>query len=230
MNEEFNKNGYIIYKNLIPKKYLEKAQEITLSTRERIINEKLIGKKKKYGGKVYWEGLEMASCEYDELFEMYTSDLMYDIANDLLDTDEIYLFNDQIVTKLPNDGFTFPQHCDNGYGPNPKLASEGFYKSITCCWVLDDFTENNGPVILINKETNIHETIYPKIGDIAVWEGETLHYSNENNSNLPRRVWLQIYTTKNIMDVPSDIDFSGYYNQRFIKGKTINEIKNKSIL
>lgn len=229
MKKKFDENGYVIYHNKIPNELIKIVQNITLTARYKIINQNLKGNKREYGGKIYWDGLEMASTEYPELFELYTSDLMYEIAEELLETNEIYLFNDQIVTKLPNDGFTFPLHCDNGLGPNPDLASKGYYKSITCCWVLDDFTKFNGPITLLNKKTNLEETIYPKIGDIAVWDGETQHYSNENTSNSPRRVWLQIYTNKNITIIPSNSNFSGYYKQRFIKGKTINEIKNKTI-
>jgi ectoine hydroxylase-related dioxygenase (phytanoyl-CoA dioxygenase family) len=228
MNKEFNENGYIIYKNIIPKDYLVKAQDITLYARNKIINQNLKGKQKEYGGKIYWDGLEMASTEYTELFEMYTSDFMYEIAKELLNTEEIYLFNDQIVTKLPYDGFIFEPHSDNGLGPNPKLATKGYYKSITCCWVLDDFTNNNGPIVMFNKQLQTYETILPKVGDIAVWDGETIHYSGENKSNLPRRVLLQIYTTKDITKIESNSDFSSYYGQRFIKGKTINQFKNKT--
>jgi ectoine hydroxylase-related dioxygenase (phytanoyl-CoA dioxygenase family) len=229
MVNEFNENGYVIYKNHIPMNFIEKVQNITIKARLNIVNNKLQGKSKDFGGFKHWDGLEMASMEYEELFDLYTSDLMYNIAKELLNTDDIYLFNDQIVVKLPNDGFIFNPHTDNGLGPNPELSSIGFYRSITCCWVLDDFTENNGPIVLMNKKTNEYETIYPKIGDIAVWDGETLHYSNENISDKPRRVWLQIYTTKDITNIPSMKNFKRYYGQSFIKGNTINELKNSNI-
>ena len=229
MKKEFLENGYVIYKNKLPLEYITIVQEITLDVRKKILSENLKGKSKLYGGMQHWDGLEMASMEHERLFDLYTSDLMYDIAKELLDTEEIYLFNDQIVTKLPNDGFKFNPHTDNELGPNKKLASEGFYRSITCCWVLDDFTENNGPIVLMNKKTNEYETIYPKTGDIAVWDGETLHYSNENVSDKPRRVWLQIYTTKDITNIPSIKNFKRYYGQSFIKGNTINELKNSNI-
>jgi len=225
MINDFNENGYVIYKSHVPQHLIEKVQNITIEARLNIVNNKLQGKRKDFGGLQHWDGLEMAGMYYEELFKLYTSDLMYDIAKELLDTDEIYLFNDQIVVKLPNDGFIFKPHSDNGLGPNPKLASEGFYKTITCCWVLDDFTENNGPIILLNKETQIYETIYPKTGDIVVWDGETVHYSDENKSDKPRRVWLQIYSNKDVTKVPSDKNFKRYYSQRFIKGNSINELK-----
>jgi len=225
MLTEFTKNGYVSYKNIIPIELINQVQDITLTARNYILDNNLKGKSKEYGGLKHWDGLEMAAMHYEELFKLYTSDLMYDIAKELLDTDEIYLFNDQIVVKLPNDGFIFKPHSDNGLGPNPKLASEGFYKTITCCWVLDDFTENNGPIILLNKETQVYETIYPKTGDIVVWDGETVHYSDENKSDKPRRVWLQIYSNKDVTKVPSDKNFTRYYSQRFIKGNSINELK-----
>lgn len=223
MNIEFQENGYITFSNRLSPEQLDTAREITLDYRNRTINENLIGQPRPFGLMKYWTGLDVASTEYDKLFEFYTSDLMYDIASELLDTDEIYLFNDQIIVKLPNDGFSFDPHTDNGYGPNPQMASEGWYRSITCCWVLDDFTEQNGPVKLLNKKTGEYVTAYPKAGDIIVWDGETLHYSEENKSDKPRRVWLQVYTTRDITVLHSD--FRYFYSQRFIKGNNINQLK-----
>ena len=223
MNIEFEENGYITFSNKLTPEFLDTAREITLDYRNRTINENLIGHPRPFGLMKYWTGLDVASTEYDKLFEFYTSDLMYDIASELLDTDEIYLFNDQIVVKLPNDNFTFDPHSDNGYGPNPQMASEGWYRSITCCWVLDDFTDENGPVRLLNKKTGEYVTAYSKAGDIIVWDGETLHYSEENKSDKPRRVWLQVYTTQDITVLHSD--FKNFYSQRFVKGNNLNQLK-----
>ena len=131
MNIEFEENGYITFNNKLTSELLDTAREITLDYRHRTINENLIGQSRPFGLMKYWTGLDVASTEYNKLFDFYTSDLMYDIASELLDTDEIYLFNDQIIVKLPNDSFTFDPHSDNGYGPNPQMASEGWYRSIT---------------------------------------------------------------------------------------------------
>ena len=229
MYDDFIKNGYVVYKNLIPDELVEIAQHISLKAREKIYHGKLVGKKR-HNDRAYWEGLDMASKDYPELFNLYTSDFMFDIAKELLNTDEIYLFNDQITTKLPKDGFIFEEHSDNSLGPNPKLASQGFYNTITCCWVLDDFTSKNGAIDIKNKSTGKYNTLYPKTKDIIVWDGETLHKSGPNKSNKPRRTWLQIYSTTDVTKVKTKSKkFSTFYSQRFIKGNNTYPFKTKSI-
>ena len=45
------------------------------------------------------------------------------------------------------EDFEFPIHTDNDLGPNPNGAKMGLFKTITCCWVLDDFTNENAEII-----------------------------------------------------------------------------------
>ena len=123
---------------------------------------------------------------------------MYDIATELLETDEIYLFNDQIVIKLPNEDFKFEKHTDNQYGPYNDLAEEGVFKTITSAWILDDFTIDNGPVSILNKQTNEWDIPLPKKGDMVIWDGNTLHESSINQSNKERAVWLCVYSTHDL--------------------------------
>ena len=230
MYEDFNKDGYVLYQGIIPDDLVKIAQDISLKAREKIYHGKLVGQKR-HNDRVYWNGLEMASKDYPELFDLYTSDFMYDIAKELLNTEEIYLFNDQITTKLPNDGFVFQEHTDNSLGPNPELASQGFYNTITCCWVLDDFTPDNGAIDIKNKTTGEYDTLYPKTKDIIVWDGETLHKSGPNISNYPRRTWLQVYATTDVTKVQTEsTNFLSYYSQRFIKGNNTYPYRTKSVL
>ena len=99
MNIEFEENGYITFNGKLTSELLNTAREITLDYRNRTINENLIGQPRPFGLMKYWTGLDVASTEYDKLFEFYTSDLMYDIASELLDTDKIYLFNGRSQQK-----------------------------------------------------------------------------------------------------------------------------------
>ena len=230
MNLDFNKNGYIIYKNKIPTDFLHKAQDITLSLKNKIVDENLKGLKKDSGFPTYWEGLDMASSYSNELYEMYTSQLMYDIAKDLLETDTIFLFNDQIVVKLPNEEFKFEIHTDNEYGPNNEMALNGEFKTITCCWVLDDFTDENGPVIVYNLDTKEWDKLDTKAGDIVVWDGNTPHYSEENKSDKPRRVWVLVYSTKNLTHITKKSNmFERFYGDIFTPGNAIKPTKSKHI-
>ena len=53
----------------------------------------------------------------------------FEIASKFLGS-KPYLFNDQVVVKLPNSGFVFEEHADNWYGPDPDGALEGKFKTI----------------------------------------------------------------------------------------------------
>ena len=217
---KFNTEGYIHLPNIIPANYLEVAQSITLKLKEETISNNLLGTPKDFGSRIWWRGLEMASVQSSELYNMYTSNFMYEIAKTLLETDDVYLFNDQIVVKLPNEDFKFEVHTDNSYGPNPPLAQQNGFKTITCAWILDDYTEDNGAVSILNKRTREWETPYPKMGDIVVWDGNTYHRSGINKSNKPRRGWVLVYANKDIVSLSlkqNENGFKGkYYNKKFI--------------
>ena len=46
MYDDFIKNGYVLYKNLIPDELVEIAQHISLKAREKIYHGNLVGKKR----------------------------------------------------------------------------------------------------------------------------------------------------------------------------------------
>jgi ectoine hydroxylase-related dioxygenase (phytanoyl-CoA dioxygenase family) len=215
--EKFNNKGYFLYENFLPQDILKRAKDLTLSIKKNVIDNELLGVKKNYGVKFYWRGIDMASILSDELYKMYTSDFMFNVAKDLLETDEIYLFNDQITTKLPNEDFVFQKHTDNELGPNNKMAINNEFRTITCCWVLDDFNENNGPIFIFDKELNAWVRPLPKAGDMIVWDGNTPHYSEKNTTNNPRSAWVLVYSNKDLTKIPSDkgTDYSKFYNKRF---------------
>ena len=205
--KKFKEQGYIVIPNCIDT--IEDCKNICLSIRNS--SEKQI--------------ISVASFLSPELFRYYTSDFMYDIASQLLETETPYLFNDQIVIKLPNENFKFEKHTDNGYGPYNELALQGAFKTITCAWILDDFTEENGPVSILNKKTNQWDIPLPKKGDMVIWDGNTLHESSINNTNKERAVWLCVYSTHDLTSIkPFNSDFfknKNFYCDRFVKGKMI---------
>lgn len=216
--EKFNNKGYVLYENFIPHETLKRARELTLSIKKEIIEKDLLGTKKNYGVNFYWRGIDMASIKSDELYKMYTSDFMFNVVKDLLETDEIYLFNDQITTKLPNEDFVFQKHTDNELGPNNQMALRNEFRTITCCWVLDDFNENNGPINVFDNENKTWVRPLPKAGDMLVWDGNTPHYSDKNTTDLPRSAWVLVYSNRDLTKIPSDkgTDYSKFYNKRFV--------------
>ena len=186
---------YKLIENIIPSDIIEYLQSYTLKVKERIkLHE---GKPKSNGSGTFWKGLDMASsCELSsdeenqKLYDIYTSKFMYDIITPYIPTP--YLFNDQIVVKEPYEEFAFESHRDNQYGPFPNDEE---LLTINCMLVLDDFTEENGGISVLDDEWI---TLYPKVGDILMIEGNTYHSSKTNWSNQPRRAYLCVYSNKSI--------------------------------
>ena len=203
--EKFKEQGYTIISNYISEEKIEDCKNICLSIRN-------------YEKK---QVISLASFRSPKLFKYYTSDFMYDVATQLLETDIIYLFNDQIVVKLPNKSFKFEKHTDNAHGPHNDLALQNKFKTITCAWILDDFTYSNGPISILNKGTNEWDTPLPKKGDMVIWDGNTLHESSINESNKERAVWLCVYSTHNLKLIkPFNFNFfknKNWYSDRFEK-------------
>lgn len=214
---QFKKSGYIQLKNVISIEDIDVVRRIALDFKNEIIDNNLLGTPKKTGVDRYWRGLDMASTMSSKLYEYYTSNIMYQIATSLLETEEVYLFNDQVVVKLPNEEFDFVQHTDNSFGPNNEMALNNEFKTITCCWVLDDFNLENGPVSILDKGDNEWKLPLPKRGDIVIWDGNTIHKSDKNTTNLERCVWLCIYSTVNLKKIKniSNASFDTFYGDRF---------------
>lgn len=200
---------YKILENVVPKHYIEYLQDYTLEIKKRI--KPLEGEYKPIGSGIYWKGIDMASScplssdsENKKLFDLYTSKFMYDIITPYISNP--FLFNDQIVVKEPHEEFSFEPHRDNQFGPFPDDKD---LLTINCMLVLDDFTEENGAISVLD---NNWITLYPKKGDILMIEGNTFHSSKINLSNHPRRAYLCVYSNKSIGK-----DFQqGYYYNKFI--------------
>ena len=185
---------YKIFEQAIPQETLTYLQEWTLFTKE--LCESYQGKSKANGSGIYWQGLDMASQlplateqQNQKLFEVYTSQWMYNLVVQFIP--KPYLFNDQIVVKSPNEQFDFQPHRDNQFGPlpnEPDLVTQNF------TLVLDDFTEENGALqVWENKQWH---KLLPKAGDIVMIEGNTIHKSEINKTEKPRRVYICHYTDR----------------------------------
>jgi|GEM_PF-2309477 len=212
---EYNELGVTVLPSVFSDEIIGSIRNISLELKSRFGNEAIIGTKKQHGVPTFWKGLDMASQYNEELYKLYTSKLMLEIAGNFLDTSEVYLYNDQVVVKSAKEDFEFESHCDNQYGPNFKLAQKQVFKTVTCCLVLDDFTEHNGAIKFTTKrESEI--TPLPKAGSLIVWDGNTVHSSTNNLSNKSRGVWLLIYANTDIHLLPSEQDyFKRFYNQKF---------------
>lgn len=194
-----------------------------------------LGDSKDFGNGVWWKGFDMATHISDVLKKYYESPMMYNLAKVFLKTDEFYFFNDEIVVKYENEPSKFMLHTDTEYGPQPYLD----FHHINFYWILDDFTENNGSIRfqdIREKRTteenlwldygdeppgNGWEWMYPKKGDMLVFNGKTLHYSVPNNSNTLRRAWSNQYTTIPIGHLPYENkkhkcdSWKWFYSNRF---------------
>ena len=156
------------------------------------------GKEKPLGSLKYWKGLDMASedsnmslFDKDYLKMVSTSEIYSRIAFEFLD--DVYLFNDQLVTKMPKEDFDFEPHQDGAFNIGPE------FDNLTIMIILDDFTKENGTIECYDKDW---KTLYPKSGDIIILNGTTLHRSSKNKSELPRSTYILHYT-------------NGYYNPRY---------------
>lgn len=198
-----------LIKNCIPSDVIEYLQDYTLKVRHKV--EGVLNEEKNIGSGTYWKGVDMASSfplaseeENKKLFDIYTSLNMYELVANYIDFP--YLFNDQIVVKLPGEDFDFKPHYDNQFGPYPddkELVTKNFML------VLDDFTKENGGIKILDGEWI---ELYPEKGDILMIDGNTVHASGNNNSHAPRRAYLCVYSNK-----PIGKNFQkGFYYQPFI--------------
>jgi len=200
--DKFNKEGYIHLKNVIPNDLLSFTRLRAIKLKQDFDHK--TGLPRHNGSGTFWGGLELASTLDPNLWKAYTSDFMYYIASKFLNT-EPYLFNDQVVVKLPNSGFKFEPHYDNQFGPDPEGALRGDFKTINCSWILTNMNEDNGCLYIDDKP------IIAKAGDIVIIDGNTTHYSGENKTNGTRVLYACVYASKSLGK-----DFNqGYYYEQF---------------
>jgi hypothetical protein len=145
---EFKEKGFIHLKNVIKRKELEITRNLAIEL--KIKYAEFEGQPRENGSGYFWKGLEMASTLDDRLYPQYTSDTMIELAKKFLEVEEPYLFNDQVVVKLPNEIFAFEPHFDNQYGINPEAALRGEFKTIIFCQILTDMPIVTGTISCLN--------------------------------------------------------------------------------
>ena len=197
--ELFNKQGYLHIKDVIPSSALSECRKTCIEVKKKYI--KKLGEPRKCGTGKFWRGLEMASKLEEKLIAYFLHPFMQQIVAPMFDTSEIYLFNDQVVVKLPNEDFGLSEHNDNQYGPNPLAAAKGEFKTINFMWVLTNQTKESGPISCQNVETGEWEEIIAQAGDLIAIDGNTVHRSSQNTTDKIRAIYACVYSNKPIGNI-----------------------------
>ena len=163
--------GYKVLKNVIPSTYLKIAQKETLRLKTWLLDKDLVGTRSELGTGEYWRGIETAGRLSRALKQMYESPFMLELAREELG-DTFYMYNDQVVVKMPKEPFAFEPHRDNQYGQDPS----GHFKTLNYTWILDD-----------QKDIRVMDGmvwLQPELeaGDILILDGNQIHCSGYNNS------------------------------------------------
>jgi hypothetical protein len=204
VNFDFYKNkGWVHIKNFINIDIVSELRKRALKLSEWVIDKE--GKPSKYGSPFHWRGLGCAGMYDDYLMEFYKDKSMYQLSSKLLESSDVWLYNDQVVVKFPNDGFGFEAHTDNTAGETKNKGKN----TVNLCVILDDFTDENGTLEVFNKDDGQQLKLYPKAGDIVAIHGDTLHQSEPNRSNSPRCLYACVYSSEKI-------EFQNYYKTKFL--------------
>jgi len=199
--DKFKKQGYIHLHKVIPADVLKETRSRAIALKLKYKNR--VGEPRHNGSGAFWNGLELASTLDPNLWKSYTSNFMYDISKLYLES-EPYLFNDQVVVKLPDESFYFDPHYDNQFGP------QGNHKTINCCWILTNMPVETGPLSCLNQSTQKYDLLPANAGDIVIIEGNTLHSSTKNVSDRVRALYACVYSSQAIGKFEK-----GYYDEKF---------------
>jgi len=191
--EHYEAKGWMHLPSLIDDDIISKVKKIGIELR------------KDYPKYSDWKGISCAGKFSEELFNIYTSEVMYDLTRQILG-DVVYLFNDQMVMKMPRDSLEFPAHYDNQYGPN---KNSGIHTINVAC-ILDDITATNGSLEVQNIDNRKWSTPVLKRGDVLVINGNTMHRSYPNKSPHARGLYACVYADK-------PISLDGFYREPFTR-------------
>ena len=216
----FDKQGYLLIEDIIPSVILAPTRRMAINLKRDKISE--LGKPREHGTGTYWRGIEMASKLEEELMFSYLHPFMQQIVPVFLNTQKIYLFNDQVVVKLPNEDFSFPEHFDNQYGPDPEGALNNEFQTINFMWALTNVSKESGALEIKNKETGEYDLVKAKAGDIIAIDGNTYHRSDHNKTDKIRAMYACVYSTKLM-------DFEGFHNRQWKFCNCKNGIKNRKL-
>ena len=182
MVDFYDKHGWVHIKNQIPGKTISIIRDKGIKLRLWVDDK--IGQPSDKGLNVHWKGVGAAGMYDEYLLDFYKSDIMYEIASKLLKTPDVWMFNDQMVVKLPDDDLHFTRHTDNIY---PRL------NTVNLCVILDDFTDENGALEIFNVDDDKLNRLYPNKGDIVAIQGNTWHQSGLNKTNETRGLYACVY-------------------------------------
>ena len=208
--EKFKEQGFVHLQNVIEPTLLARTRYLAINLKKQF--QSFEGQPRRNGSGVFWKGLEMASTLNEQLYPIYTSPIMLELAQTYLEMDNPFLFNDQVVVKLPKEDFVFAPHFDNQYGVDPVGALRGDFQTVNFCQILTNMPLETGPLSCLNKSTNEWEVLPAKAGDIIAIDGNTLHSSTANTSDKIRALYACVYSS-----APIGIFERGYYNVRFKK-------------
>jgi len=186
--EFYKKYGWVLIKDAINNQTVDTLKEKGLRLRKWV--EDKIGTPSEYGPPTHWQGIGCAGMYDPDLYKFYQSKTMFSIASYLLEKEDIWLFNDQMVIKLPEDDFGFDIHRDNQFVQGNE---NGETHTVNLGIVLDDFTDLNG-TLEIKDNNDEWQVIYPTKGDIVAINGNTPHCSSPNYSEDSRGLYACVYS------------------------------------
>jgi hypothetical protein len=186
--EHYKEKGWARIEQCIPSDWVSWLRELFVRTREE--QKPLLRQEKPYGSGTYWEGVDSLSMVNEDLFKIYTSDLTKEILN--IFCKEAYCFIEEAIIKMPGEDFRYTEHIDRVGGTDPRLFNDPLYDQITLAWILTDLTTENGTLEI--KEGEEYLPVYPKAGDIMVWNDTLWHRSGPNHSEEPRIIWINFFT------------------------------------
>ena len=202
--DKFLKQGYIHLKNVIDPIKLAETRRLAISLKQEYKDKD--GEGRDNGTGKFWLGLEMASTLDPRLWHYYTDPVMFELAKSLLQVNEPYLYNDQVVVKLPGDDLHFEPHYDNQYCKDPEAALRGEFKTINFC-LYNIMPEETGPLSCFNNETQQYDLLPADAGDIIAIDGNTPQ-SEPNKSDNPRCLYACVYSSEKIV-------FQNFFTQKF---------------
>ncbi len=199
----YNRHGWVLIKQAVPLDIVNELKVRGSKLREWV--EEKVGTPSEFGPLVHWKGVGCAGMYDEYLLKFYQSSLMFDIVSQLLNSETVYKYNDQMVVKLPDDDFGFDIHADNEFGNENK---DGSIHTVNMGVALDDFTDMNGTLEVLNIDDEEWVTVYPQAGDIIAINGNTKHCSSPNCSEDSRGLYACVYSEK-------QLNHANFYRDQF---------------
>ncbi len=164
-----------------------------------------------------------------KLLEMGRDPRLTGLAGQIMECNQVNHIINQVHFKLPGDNVFFPFHQDSrhrGYGTDSWKDANGKGSYVQMVMAIDEVTLDNGPMLFIpyscknghldlpynekdettsqyfNAEDAVPIVMNP--GNIALFGPYTIHGSKPNQSDKPRRVFINgfAYPGANFMDYP----------------------------